>query len=70
MADPPPHLPEQDALLHLVRRRHGQGLRPEQLEAVDEGVDAIAEMIAALRAVPLANHDEPFTSFVPYRRED
>lgn len=70
MADQPPYLPEQDALEHLVHRRYGPRLSPEQLEAVDQGVGAIAEMVAALRAVPLANHEEPFTSFIPYRRED
>ena len=70
MADQPPHLPEQDALKHLVHRRYGHRLSSEQLEALDEGVDAITKMAAALRVVPLANHDEPFTSFIPYRRED
>ncbi len=70
MADQPPHLPEQDALKHLVHQRYQHRLSAEQLDAVDEGVEAIAEMVAALRAVPLANHDEPFTSFIPYRCED
>lgn len=70
MTDQPPHLPEQDALQHLVHRRYGHRLSPEQMPAVDAGVDAIAEMVAALRVVPLANHDEPFTSFIPYRSED
>lgn len=70
MTDQPPHLREQDALSHLVHRRYGHHLNPDQLPAVDEGVAAIAEMIAALRAVPLANHEEPFTTFIPHRRED
>ncbi len=69
MVDQQPHLPEQEALQALVRRRYGHHLTTEQLEAVEQDVGAVAEMLAALRAVPLANHEEPFTSFIPYRRE-
>lgn len=70
MADQELSLPEQKALQDLVRRRYRQHLTAEQLEAVEKGVDSLAEMLAKLRAVPLANHEEPFTSFIPYRRED
>ena len=69
MADQQPHLPEQEALRELVRRRYPNRLTSQQWEAVDKGVEAVAEMLAKLRAAPLANHDEPFTSFIPYRRE-
>ncbi|ETW95670.1 MAG: hypothetical protein ETSY1_29635 [Candidatus Entotheonella factor] len=69
MADQQPHLPEQEALQELVRRRYRHYLTTEQLEAVKREVEAVAEMLASLREVPLANHEEPFTSFIPYRRE-
>ncbi|WP_089944743.1 hypothetical protein [Candidatus Entotheonella palauensis] len=70
MAGQQPHLPEQGALQELVRHRYRHHLTPEQFEAVQQEVAAVAEMIASLRAVPLANHEEPFTSFIPYRREN
>jgi len=70
MADQQQYLPEQGALQELVRQRYRQHLTTEQLEAVDKGVDAVAEMLAQVRGVPLAHHEEPFTSFIPYRRED
>ena len=70
MADQQPHLPEQETMREFVRRRYRDHLTSEQWEAVDKGVEAVAEMLAKLRAAPLANHDEPFTSFIPYRRED
>ena len=69
MPDQQPHLPEQEALQHLVRQRYQHHLTNEQADAVAKGVEAVAEMLAELRAVPLANHEEPFTSFLPYRQE-
>ena len=41
-----------------------------RLQVGDKGVEAVADMLAKVRGVPLANHEEPFTSFIPYRRED
>lgn len=70
MADEPAGLPEQEALQHLVATRYGSRLTPEAAEAVRQGVEGIAQAIAALRAVPLANHDEPFTVLQPYRQEE
>jgi hypothetical protein len=70
MTDQQPHLPEQAAMQTLVRQRYRHRLTTAQFEQVDKGVEAVAQMIAALRAVPLADRDEPFTSFIPYCRED
>lgn len=70
MADQQPHLPEQEVLQALVRRRYRHRLTAEQFAAVEKGVEAVAQMLAELRVVPLANDEEPFTSFIPYRRED
>jgi hypothetical protein len=69
MANQQPYLPEQSVLQALVRQRYHQHLTTEQAETVDKGVEAVAKMLAELRAIPLANHEEPFTSFIPYRRE-
>jgi hypothetical protein len=69
MADQQQYLPEQGTLQELVRQRYRQHLTTEQLESVEKGVEAVAEMLAKVRGVPLANHEEPFTSFIPYRRE-
>jgi hypothetical protein len=69
MSDEPAGLPEQDALQHLVATRYGSRLTPEAAESVRQGVEEITQALAALRAVPLANHDEPFTLFQPYRQE-
>ncbi len=69
MTDSQSHLPEQEAMQELVRQRYPHHLAAEQFEAVTKDIETMAEMLAALRAVPLANHDEPFTSFIPYRRE-
>jgi hypothetical protein len=70
MADQQQYLPEQGTLQELVRQRYRQYLTTEQWESVEKGVEAVADMLAKLRGVPLANHEEPFTSFIPYRRED
>lgn len=70
MADSQPHLSEQEAMQAFVRQRYRHHLTAEQLEAVEKGVEEVAKMLAELRVVPLGNHEEPFTSFIPYRRED
>jgi hypothetical protein len=69
MADLQPHLPEQEALQDLVRRRYRHHITAEQFAAVDKGVEAVADMLAELRAVPLDNYEEPSTFFIPYRQE-
>jgi hypothetical protein len=60
---------EVDLLLGLVRHRYGDRLTPEQLAALRQGVEAIADLAAALRAVPLRNADEPLAPFTPFRAD-
>lgn len=60
---------EVDRLLEIVRLRYGDRLGPEQLTPLREGIAAIAALAAAVRAVPLANGDEPLASFMPYRAD-
>ena len=58
---------ELDALFELVRQRYGSRLSADQLDGVRKGIQGVVEGARALRAVRLANTDEPFQSFVPYR---
>lgn len=50
----------------LVRQRYGDRLTPEQLDGVRRAVEAIVDMVAALRTVRLTNADEPEQRFVPF----
>ncbi len=70
MVDELAGLPEQEALQRLVTTRYGSRLTSESAEAVRQGVEGIARALTALRAVPLANDDEPFAVFQPYRQEE
>jgi hypothetical protein len=59
--------PEVERLFALVRERYGDRLTPAQLNEVRKGVEGVVLTARALRAVRLANADEPFPPFVPYR---
>ena len=61
--------PEADALFEIVRQRYGARMPAAELEALRKIVAAQVEAARALRAVPLANADEPMQPFVPYRSE-
>ena len=60
---------EADALYEIVRQRYGDRLTPQQQEEVRKIVGAQVEAARALRAVRLANADEPMKPFAPYRAE-
>ena len=60
---------EVDLLLRLVRHRYGDRLTDEQLAALRQGIEAIAQLAAAVRAVPLRNADEPLAPFTPFRAD-
>jgi hypothetical protein len=70
MSEPTPHTREVDLRLELVRQRHGERLGPEQLDDLRRAVAAIVEQVAALRAVPLSNADEPLPGFRPWRADE
>lgn len=57
-------------LTELIRRRYGDRLTEDQAADLDNIVTGITGMAARLRSVGLANSDEPFTRFVPYREDD
>jgi hypothetical protein len=58
---------EVDRLFAMVAERYGARLTPAQLEEVRKGIEAIVTGARALRAVKLANSDEPMQPFVPFR---
>jgi len=60
---------EADRLFAIVAERYGARLTPAQLEEVREGIEALVTGARALRAVKLANSDEPMQPFVPFRAD-
>ena len=60
---------EVDALFALVSARYGARLTTAQLEEVRKGVETVVKSARALRAVRLANGDEPIQSFGPFRAD-
>lgn len=61
---------EVDERFNIVKRLYGDRLTSEELDEVRKGVEGIVEAAESLRAVKLENGDEPFSVFVPYRKED
>jgi hypothetical protein len=60
---------EVDRLFAMVAERYGARLTPAQLEDVRKGIEAVVTGARALRAVKLANSDEPMQPFVPFRAD-
>jgi hypothetical protein len=58
---------EVEALVALLRARYGARLTGEQLAELRDQVTSQVARARALRAVRLANSDEPAQSFTPYR---
>jgi hypothetical protein len=56
-------------MFDIVKSRFGDRLTDEELKEVNKAVEGIGEMTVSLRAVKLNNSDEPFTRFVPYRKD-
>jgi hypothetical protein len=70
MREPVRHAREVDLRLELVRQRYGERLGPEELDDLRRAVATIVEQVAALRAVPLTNADEPLPGFQPLRGDE
>ena len=60
---PTPPDPKAEALVQLARERYGRFLSPEELSMLDDRVRALERRGARLRAVKLANGEEPAASF-------
>lgn len=58
---------EVEILMGLIKTRYGDRLTPEQMDGVRLGVQGVVEAVTALRAVRLANADEPHPPFSPVR---
>ena len=59
---------EQDLMYAVVKQRYGHLL--DDVEEVRKSVIGMADFVRALREVRLPNEAEPFTTFVPFRRDD
>jgi hypothetical protein len=62
-AKPPEISEDARALAAIVQRRYGKHLNPKQLEAVTTEIDGRIQGGVRLRAVKLANSDEPDVTF-------
>ena len=71
MAETPPDATTDEAerLYGLVRARYGHRLSESEFAELRKVVDGVLQAARALRAVKLANSDEPFQPFVPYRSD-
>jgi hypothetical protein len=69
MAEADPVRTEVETLLALVRERYGDRLDAEQLAGVRATVEGIVRAARAVRAVRLANTDEPAQPFAAYRAD-
>jgi hypothetical protein len=70
MSEPAQDPGEADLRFALVRQRYGARLTAEQLEILRRAVASLVEQTTTLRAVPLANADEPLPRFVPFRADE
>jgi hypothetical protein len=70
MSEPAVDPREIDLRHALLRLRYGERLTAEQLDDLRRAVRSIVEQVAALRAVPLTNADEPLQRFVPFRADE
>jgi hypothetical protein len=60
---PAPPDPKAELLAKLARERYGKFLTAEELTMLDERIAGIERRSARLRALKLANGDEPATEF-------
>jgi hypothetical protein len=70
MSEPGPDASEIELRLSLLRLRYGDRLSAEQVDDLRRTMQGIVTQIRALRAVPLANADEPLPRFVPLRSDE
>lgn len=69
MSEPEAVRAEVETMLALVRERYGSRLTAEQLADVRASIVSIVQAAHALRAVRLANGDEPGQPFAAYRAD-
>ena len=60
---------EIEARFNLVQRRYGDRFSAEEAKEVRETIEEIVRHSESLRTAHLENSDEPFSIFVPFRKE-
>jgi hypothetical protein len=60
---------ESEILFNLVKLNYQDKLTPKELEEVKKAVEQIVKSSERMRLIQLANWDEPFTVFIPFREE-
>jgi hypothetical protein len=70
MSEPEPAESEIELRLSLLRLRYGDRLSAEQIADLRRTVQGIVAQVRALRAVPLANADEPLPRLIPFRGDE
>jgi hypothetical protein len=70
MSEPEHGEREVELRLSLLRLRYGDRLSAEQLDDLRRTVQGIVAQVRALRAVPLANADEPLPRFTAFRADE
>jgi hypothetical protein len=60
---------EVQARLAIVRARYAGRLDEAALAEIEQAITALVAAAHALRAVRLANSDEPYPPFVPFRAD-
>jgi hypothetical protein len=60
---------EAEILFALIRHRYADRLDAAQLEELRKTVDGLVRDLAALRAVTMADDEEPAQPFIPYRAD-
>lgn len=70
MSGPASDRDEVQLRLALVLGRYGDRLDAGQIESLRRAVETLVEQVTGLRAVPLANADEPWPRFAPFRGDE
>jgi hypothetical protein len=70
MSGPASDRDEVQLRLALVLGRYGYRLDAGQIESLRRAVETLVEQVTGLRVVPLANADEPWPRFAPFRGDE
>ena len=60
---------EAEILFALIRQRYADRLDAAQLDDLRKTVEGLVRDLAALRAVKMADDEEPAQPFIPYRAD-
>lgn len=60
---------ESEILFNLVKLNYQDKISQKELDEVKKAVDNIVKASENVRSIELANWDEPFSVFIPFREE-